>query len=91
MPEWFSSSLYRCPGTCGRVVRSQHGRALLCMCDALPLGRDDGHPFDPSFGAGRIGPPRPYYAELEHTMIAFDDDGRILPPGNDTREMVFIA
>jgi hypothetical protein len=83
-----STSLYRCP-SCRRVVRyDSWRRALGCMCDALPLGSDPGF-WDPPFGHGRIGPPRPYYPDRENLMEELPDDGR--DGVEDLREGTWLA
>lgn len=85
------TSLYRCPGSCGSVVRYDSGHSSLgCLCDALPLG-SDGDKFDRAFGieGGRIGPPRPYYHDRENSMEEFPDDGR--DGVKDLREGVWLA
>jgi SAM-dependent methyltransferase len=82
-----ASSLYRCP-SCEKVVRDAPSHGLVCMCDALPLGSERVHPFD-QFGAGRVGPPRPYYRDREHPMVEFEDDGRVVVA--DLREAIWIG
>jgi hypothetical protein len=89
-----ATSLYRCPGSCGEVLRGESGHAYGCMCDALPLGNDrmetDGYNhFAAPFGAGQIGPPRPYFHDREHRMIEFEDDGREVT--SDLREGIWLA
>jgi hypothetical protein len=83
------SSLYRCPGLCGRVWRGRPGAAYGCFCDALPLGTDGGK-FDRPFGVkgGQIGPPRPYYPDREHRAVEFADDHR---PAEDVRGGIWLA
>lgn len=80
-----AASLYRCPGSCGQVMRGEAGHAYGCMCDALPLGSDQQHPFD----APPFGPQRPYYHDREHRVVEFPDDGR--DGVEDLRDGVWIA
>ena len=78
------TSLYRCPGSCGKVRRGEPRRAYVCMCDALPEGSD------PKFGPPS-DPPKPYYYDREHPMVEFEDDGREIPDEHDLRKGVWLA